>query len=82
MSRALLATSNGMIVDGGVYWLDRIAETEMQAYYKNSFPTQGMRVMVTGIDSPFTGSSYRVRPWTSRCGSSLRCPTPLRLCGW
>ena len=25
-------TKNGMIVDGGVYWLDRIAETGMQAY--------------------------------------------------
>ena len=30
-------TKNGMIVDGGVYWLERIAETGMQAYYKNSF---------------------------------------------
>jgi regulator of RNase E activity RraA len=29
-------TGNGMIVDGGVYWLDRIADTGMQAYYKNS----------------------------------------------
>jgi regulator of RNase E activity RraA len=45
-------TKNGMIVDGGVYWLDRIAETGMQAYYKNSFPTQGMNVMVTGINIP------------------------------
>lgn len=45
-------TKNGMIVDGGVYWLDRIAATGMQAYYKNSLPTQGMRVMVTGINIP------------------------------
>ena len=28
-------TKNGMIVDGGVYWLERIAATGMQAYYKN-----------------------------------------------
>ena len=45
-------TGNGMIVDGGIYWLDRIADTGMQAYYRNSFPTQGMRVMVTGINIP------------------------------
>jgi regulator of RNase E activity RraA len=45
-------TKNGMIVDGGVYWLDRIADTGMQAYYKNSYPTQHMRVMVTGINIP------------------------------
>ena len=44
-------TGNGMIVDGGVYWLDRVAETGMQAYYKNSLPTQGMRVMVTGTQT-------------------------------
>lgn len=45
-------TNNGMIVDGGVYWLDRIAATGMQAYFRNSLPTQGMRVMVTGINIP------------------------------
>ena len=45
-------TKNGMIVDGGVYWLERIAGTGMQAYYKNSLPAQGMRVMVTGINIP------------------------------
>jgi 4-hydroxy-4-methyl-2-oxoglutarate aldolase len=45
-------TKNGMIVDGGVYWLDRIAATGMQAYFKNSLPTQGMSVMVTGINIP------------------------------
>ena len=49
-------TGNGMIVDGGVYWLDRIAETGMQAYFKNSLPTQGMCVMVTGI--PCVGSEF------------------------
>ena len=51
-------TKNGMIVDGGVYWLERIAATGMQAYYKNSLPTQGMRVMVTGSTSP-SGSGRR-----------------------
>jgi regulator of RNase E activity RraA len=45
-------TKTGMIVDGGVYWLERIAETGMQAYFKNSLPTQNMRVMVTGINIP------------------------------
>ena len=45
-------TKNGMIVDGGVYWLDRIAETGMQAFFRNSLPTQGMNVMVTGINVP------------------------------
>lgn len=47
-----VTTGNGVIVDGGVYWLERIAETGMQAFYKNSYPTQGMRVMVTGINIP------------------------------
>ncbi len=55
-------TSNGVIVDGGVYWLDRIAETGMQAYYKNSFPTQGMRVMVTGINIPVRIGNALVMP--------------------
>lgn len=55
-------TNNGMIVDGGVYWLDRIAETGMQAYYKNSFPTQGMNVMVTGINIPVRIGKTLVMP--------------------
>ena len=55
-------TKNGMIVDGGVYWIDRIAETGMPAYYKNSFPTQGMRVMVTGINIPVRIGNALVMP--------------------
>jgi regulator of RNase E activity RraA len=55
-------TGNGMIVDGGVYWLDRIAETGMQAYYKNSLPAQGMRVMVTGINIPVRIGKTLVMP--------------------
>lgn len=55
-------TKNGMIVDGGVYWLDRIAETGMQAYFKNSYPTQGMRVMVTGINIPVRIGKTLVMP--------------------
>ena len=55
-------TKNGMIVDGGVYWLDRIAETGMQAYYKNSFPSQGMSVMVTGINIPVRIGKTLVMP--------------------
>ena len=55
-------TKNGMIVDGGVYWLDRIAATGMQAYYKNSLPTQGMRVMVTGINIPVRIGKTLVMP--------------------
>jgi 4-hydroxy-4-methyl-2-oxoglutarate aldolase len=55
-------TKNGMIVDGGVYWLERIAETGMQAYFKNSLPTQGMRVMVTGINIPVRIGKTLVMP--------------------
>lgn len=55
-------TKNGMIVDGGVYWLERIAPTGMQAFYKNSFPTQGMRVMVTGINIPVRIGKVLVMP--------------------
>lgn len=55
-------TDNGMIVDGGIYWLDRIAETGMQAFYKNSFPTQGMSVMVTGINIPVRIGKALVMP--------------------
>jgi regulator of RNase E activity RraA len=55
-------TKNGMIVDGGVYWLDRIAATGMQAYFKNSLPTQGMRVMVTGINIPVRIGKTLVMP--------------------
>lgn len=58
----LTTTGNGMIVDGGVYWLERIADTGMQAYYKNSFPTQGMRVMVTGINIPVRIGNALVMP--------------------
>ena len=55
-------TKNGMIVDGGIYWLERIAATGMQAYYKNSLPTQGMRVMVTGINIPVRIGKALVMP--------------------
>ena len=55
-------TKNGMIVDGGVYWLERIADTGMQAYYKNSLPTQDMRVMVTGINIPVRIGKTLVMP--------------------
>jgi regulator of RNase E activity RraA len=55
-------TKNGVIVDGGVYWLDRIAETGMPAYFKNSLPTQGMRVMVTGINIPVRIGNALVMP--------------------
>jgi regulator of RNase E activity RraA len=55
-------TKNGMIVDGGIYWLDRIAATGMQAYYKNSYPTQHMRVMVTGINIPVRIGNALVMP--------------------
>jgi regulator of RNase E activity RraA len=55
-------TKNGMIVDGGVYWLERIAATGMQAYFKNSLPTQGMRVMVTGINIPVRIGKTLVMP--------------------
>ena len=51
-----------MIVDGGVYWLDRIAATGMQAYYKNSLPFQGMQVMVTGINIPVRIGKTLVMP--------------------
>ncbi|MBA2302833.1 MAG: dimethylmenaquinone methyltransferase [Acidobacteria bacterium] len=55
-------TGNGMIVDGGVYWLDRIAEAGVQAYFKNSLPTQNMRVMVTGINIPVRIGNALVMP--------------------
>jgi 4-hydroxy-4-methyl-2-oxoglutarate aldolase len=55
-------TKNGMIVDGGVYWLDRIAATGMQAFFKNSLPFQGMRVMVTGINIPVRIGKTLVMP--------------------
>lgn len=55
-------TKNGMIVDGGVYWLERIAETGMQAYYKHSLPTQNLRVMVTGINVPVRIGKTLVMP--------------------
>jgi 4-hydroxy-4-methyl-2-oxoglutarate aldolase len=55
-------TKNGMIVDGGVYWLDRIADTGMQAYFKNSLPFQGMQVMVTGINIPVRIGKTLVMP--------------------
>jgi 4-hydroxy-4-methyl-2-oxoglutarate aldolase len=55
-------THNGMIVDGGVYWLDRIAATGMQAYFKNSLPSQGMSVMVTGINIPVRIGKTLVMP--------------------
>jgi 4-hydroxy-4-methyl-2-oxoglutarate aldolase len=55
-------TKNGMIVDGGVYWLDRIADTGMQAFFKNSLPSQGMNVMVTGINIPVRIGKTLVMP--------------------
>jgi len=57
------ATRNtGMVVDGGIYWLDRMAEYDLQAYFRGSHPALVSNVMVTGINIPIRIGNATVLP--------------------
>jgi 4-hydroxy-4-methyl-2-oxoglutarate aldolase len=57
------ATRNaGMVVDGGIYWLDRMASYDLQAYFRGSNPILVSNVMVTGINIPIRIGNATVLP--------------------
>lgn len=57
------ATRNtGMVVDGGIYWLDRMAGYDLQAYFRGSNPVLVSNVMVTGINIPIRIGNATVLP--------------------
>lgn len=57
------ATHNtGMVVDGGIYWLDRMAGYDLQAYFRGSNPVLVSNVMVTGINIPIRIGNATVLP--------------------
>jgi regulator of RNase E activity RraA len=57
------ATHNtGMVVDGGIYWLDRMSEFDLQAYFRSSHPALVSNVMVTGINIPIRIGNATVLP--------------------
>lgn len=56
------ATGTGMVVDGNIYWLDRIAQFGMPAYFRGAHPAPAMSVMVTGINIPIRVGNATVMP--------------------
>jgi 4-hydroxy-4-methyl-2-oxoglutarate aldolase len=57
------ATRNtGMVVDGGIYWLERMANFDLQAYFRSSQPALVSNVMVTGINIPIRIGNATVLP--------------------
>jgi 4-hydroxy-4-methyl-2-oxoglutarate aldolase len=57
------ATRNtGMVVDGGIYWLDRMSDFDLQAYFRSSHPALVSNVMVTGINIPIRIGNATVLP--------------------
>ena len=52
----------GIVVDGNIYWVDRIAESGMPGYYRGAHPAPKMQVMVTGVNVPIRIGNTTVMP--------------------
>ena len=51
-----------MVVDGGIYWLERMANFDLQAYFRSSQPALVSNVMVTGVNIPMRIGNATVLP--------------------
>lgn len=56
------AAGTGLVVDGNIYWLDRIAEFGMPGYFRGAHPAPSMNVMVTGVNVPIRIGKTTVMP--------------------
>lgn len=55
-------TGTGVVVDGGLFYLRRLAQTGMPAYYRGAHPGALSNAMVTGINVPIRIGSVTVMP--------------------
>jgi 4-hydroxy-4-methyl-2-oxoglutarate aldolase len=55
-------TGTGVVVDGGLFYLRRLAQTGMPAYYRGAHPGALSNAMVTGINVPVRIGSVTVMP--------------------
>jgi 4-hydroxy-4-methyl-2-oxoglutarate aldolase len=56
------ATNTGFVVDGNIYWLDRIADFDMAGYFRGTYPRSASSAMVTGINVPIRIGDATVMP--------------------
>jgi regulator of RNase E activity RraA len=56
------ATGTGFVVDGNIYWLDRIANFDMAGYFRGTYPRSASSAMVTGINVPIRIGDATVMP--------------------
>jgi regulator of RNase E activity RraA len=56
------ATGTGFVVDGNIYWLERIANFDMSGYYRGTYPRSASSAMVTGINVPVRIGDATVMP--------------------
>lgn len=56
-------TGTGMIVDGGIYFLETISQSGMQAFYRGSqMPNNSGRAVVTGVNIPIRLGNAVIMP--------------------
>ena len=55
-------TGTGFVVDGNIYWLDRIANFDMAGYFRGTYPRSASSAMVTGINVPVRIGDATVMP--------------------
>jgi 4-hydroxy-4-methyl-2-oxoglutarate aldolase len=56
------ATGTGFVVDGNIYWVDRIAKFDMAGYFRGTYPRSASSAMVTGINVPIRIGDATVMP--------------------
>ena len=56
------ATGTGFVVDGNIYWLDRIANFDMAGYFRGTYPRSASSAMVTGVNVPIRIGDATVMP--------------------
>jgi len=55
-------TGTGFVVDGNIYWLDRIAKFDTAGYFRGTYPRSASSAMVTGINVPVRIGDATVMP--------------------
>jgi 4-hydroxy-4-methyl-2-oxoglutarate aldolase len=55
-------TGTGVVIDGGLFYLRRMAQTGMPAYYRGAHPGALSNAMVSGINVPIRIGSVTVMP--------------------
>lgn len=56
------AAGTGMVVDGNIYWMQRIADMDLSVYFRHSVPQSPGTSMLTGINVPVRIGNTTVLP--------------------